>query len=155
VLDLIASPSVRRIANSAAMAPLRARRRLVPVTDPVQRARNRKGGKLDVARPDRSVLDPLPDIVAKGPVDLLLGEANDLAVVLGEVADVETHQALAVVGGHGLGVADNQLAQFLQPGATGGGDFIDALVDTFGADRPAFVEDFVLACGNNCRARAW
>lgn len=115
------------------------------MADPVQRARNRKRRQLWIARLDRAVGDAIGDIVAEGAINLPLGGVDDPAIVLGEVADVEADQALAVVGGHYLGIAHDQLAQFGEAGAAAGGDLGYAVVDAFVADRPAFEQDLVLA----------
>ena len=76
---------------------------------------------------------------------LLLGGADDLAVLLGEVARVEPHQARAEVGRHDFGVCANQLAQFGEAGAAASIDLGDKFVDALLSQRPALEQDLVLA----------
>lgn len=119
--------------------------RLEPVADPVQRAGNGESRELRVAGFHRTVRDALCDIVAEGAVDPPLGGLHDLAVVLAEITDVEADQALAIVCGHQLGIADGELAQLIEAAAAAGRSFGNAVVDQFVADRPALVQDLVLA----------
>ena len=115
------------------------------MADPVQRARDRERRELWIARPDRSIGNAVDDIIAEGAVDLPFGRVDHLAIMLGEVADIEADQALSIIRRHHLGITDNQLAQLCKACAAARSNLGDAVGDALIADRPALEQDLVLA----------
>ncbi len=110
-LAFIASPSVSRRVNSSATAcgesaPSCRYQCPIQFSDPAMA----KAASLASQRLDRAVGDAVGDVAAKGRIDIPFGGADRLAVFIGEIADVEAHQAGAEIGCHHFPVSASACA---------------------------------------------
>ena len=136
-----------------------------------RRARRRAGtsGRSSSASPQsrrrtawrsHGLIDPsaIPSRYSRGTPGrcFFLASADDLAVVLGEVARVEPHQALAVVGrSSSRRRLTISLRSFDESAAAGWRRSRRCSRRPAPARSPSIRTGFRPCCGNNCRARAW
>ena len=103
--------------------------RLIPHTDPVQRAGDGKRGDLGIARRNGAIGDAFLDEGAQAAVDFSLVGSHFGERVAGKVALVQPHHAAAEVDRHDVGVGIDEGFHFLQAGAAVSGDIVENLFD--------------------------
>src|SRR6185437_11402869 len=117
----------------------------VPMGDPVERARERKGRHLRVARLNRAVLDAFTDEAADTLIDLRF-ERFDVAAHVGrEVLFLRAHHAPAEAGGDGLAIVSQHRVQALACRHLGLLHFAEPRPDQFHAGHEAFEQELLLA----------